>query len=152
MKGSRILLVDDEVVFTNNMSKLLTSRGYRVSAVNSGDAAIRALEESDFDVVVLDLKMPGMDGLATLKEIKKLGLFTETLILTGHGSIDSALEAVKLGAYDYLTKPCEVGDLVDKIEGAWEKKDDAEKKDMNEKIQKVVESPSSVFDIFPKKK
>jgi len=152
MKGSRILLVDDEVVFTNNMSKLLTSRGYRVSAVNSGDAAIRALEESDFDVVVLDLKMPGMDGLATLKEIKKLGLFTETLILTGHGSIDSALEAVKLGAYDYLTKPCEVGDLVDKIEGAWEKKDDAEKKDMNEKIQKVVESPSSVFDIFPKKR
>jgi len=152
MKGSRVLLVDDEVVFTTNMSKLLTSRGYRVTAVNSGDEAIRALEQSDFDVVVLDLKMPGMDGLATLKEIKKLGLFTETLILTGHGSIDSALEAVKLGAYDYLTKPCEIGDLVAKIEGAWEKKDDAEKKDMNEKIQKVVESPSSVFDIFPKKK
>ncbi|MCJ7594131.1 MAG: response regulator [Desulfobacterales bacterium] len=152
MKGSRVLLVDDEVVFTTNMSKLLTSRGYRVTAANSGDAAIRALEESDFDVVVLDLKMPGMDGLATLKEIKKLGLFIETLILTGHGSIDSALEAVKLGAYDYLTKPCEIGDLVAKIEGAWEKKDDAEKKDMDEKIQKVVESPSSVFDIFPKKK
>ena len=152
MKGSRVLLVDDEVVFTTNMSKLLTSRGYRVTAVNSGDEAVRALEKSDFDVVVLDLKMPGMDGLATLKEIKKLGLFTETLILTGHGSIDSALEAVKLGAYDYLTKPCEIGDLVAKIEGAWEKKDDAEKKDMNEKIQKVVESPSSVFDIFPKKK
>ena len=152
MKGSRVLLVDDEVVFTTNMSKLLTSRGYRVTAANSGDDAIRALEESDFDVVVLDLKMPGMDGLATLKEIKKLGLFIETLILTGHGSIDSALEAVKLGAYDYLTKPCEIGDLVAKIEGAWEKKDDAEKKDMDEKIQKVVESPSSVFDIFPKKK
>ncbi|MFH1124266.1 MAG: response regulator [Pseudomonadota bacterium] len=152
MKGSRVLLVDDEVVFTTNMSKLLTSRGYRVTAANSGDAAIRALEESDFDVVVLDLKMPGMDGITTLKEIKKLGLFIETLILTGHGSIDSALEAVKLGAYDYLTKPCEIGDLVAKIEGAWEKKDDAEKKDMNEKIQKVVESPSSVFDIFPKKK
>jgi len=152
MKGSRVLLVDDEVVFTTNMSKLLTNRGYRVLAVNSGDEAIRALEESDFDVVVLDLKMPGMDGLATLKEIKKLGLFTQTLILTGHGSIDSALEAVKLGAYDYLTKPCEIADLVAKIEGAWEKKDDAEKKDMNEKIQKVVESPSSVFDIFPKKK
>ena len=152
MKGSRVLLVDDEVVFTTNMSKLLTSRGYRVTAANSGDAAIRALEESDFDVVVLDLKMPGMDGITTLKEIKKLGLFIETLILTGHGSIDSALEAVKLGAYDYLTKPCEIGDLVAKIEGAWEKKDDAEKKDMNEKIQKVVASPSSVFDIFPKKK
>jgi DNA-binding NtrC family response regulator len=151
MKGSKILLVDDEVVFTNNMSKLLSNRGYRVIAVNSGDAAIRAMQEDDFDVVVLDLKMPGMDGITTLKEIKKLGLFTETLILTGHGSIDTALEAIKLGAYDYLTKPCEIGDLVAKIEGAWEKKDDAQKKDIQDKIQKVVESPSSVFDVFPKK-
>jgi DNA-binding NtrC family response regulator len=151
MKGSKILLVDDEVVFTNNMSKLLSNRGYRVIAVNSGDAAIRAMQEDDFDVVVLDLKMPGMDGITTLKEIKKLGLFTETLILTGHGSIDTALEAIKLGAYEYLTKPCEIGDLVAKIEGAWEKKDDAQKKDIQDKIQKVVESPSSVFDVFPKK-
>ncbi|MEJ2725264.1 MAG: response regulator [Deltaproteobacteria bacterium] len=152
MKGSKILLVDDEAVFTNNMSKLLLNRGYHVTAVNSGDAAIQAMGEEDFDVVVLDLKMPGMDGITTLKEIKKLGLFTETLILTGHGSIDTALEAIKLGAYDYLTKPCEINDLVVKIEGAWEKKDDAEKQDIQDKIQKVVESPSSVFDVFPKKK
>jgi len=152
MKGSKILLVDDEIVFTTNMSKLLNNRGYRVTAVNSGDSAIQALEKENFDVVVLDLKMPGMDGITTLKEIKKLGLFTETLILTGHGSIDTALEAIKLGAYDYLTKPCEIDELVNKIEGAWEKKDGAEKKDMQEKIQKVVESPASVFDLFPKKK
>jgi DNA-binding NtrC family response regulator len=152
MIGSKILLVDDEVVFTKNMSKLLNARGYRVTAVNSGDAAIQELQKQDFDVVVLDLKMPGMDGLATLKEIKKLDLFTQTLILTGHGSIDSALEAIKLGAYDYLTKPCEIDELVAKIEGAWEKKDDAARKDMMEKLQKVVESPKSVFDVFPKKK
>jgi DNA-binding NtrC family response regulator len=87
-----------------------------------------------------------------LKEIKKLGLFTQTLILTGHGSIDTALEAIKLGAYDYLTKPCEIDELVAKIEGAWEKKDGEFKKDMQEKIQKVVESPHSVFDVFPQKK
>jgi len=86
------------------------------------------------------------------KEIKKLGLFTETLILTGHGSIDTALEAIKLGAYDYLTKPCEIDDLMGKIEGAWQKKDGAEKKEMKEKMQKVVESPSSIFDLFRKKK
>jgi DNA-binding NtrC family response regulator len=152
MKGSKVLLVDDEVVFTTNISKLLTNRGYRVTAVNSGDSAIQALEKDTFDVVVLDLKMPGMDGITTLREIKKLGLFTETLILTGHGSIDTALEAIKLGAYDYLTKPCEIDELVTKIEGAWEKKDGAEKKDIQEKIQKVVESPASVFDLFPKKK
>jgi DNA-binding NtrC family response regulator len=123
MSGSRILLVDDENVFTKNMAKLLKFRGYEVSAVNSGDAAIRELEQNHFDVIVLDLKMPGMDGITTLKEIMKLGLFTETLILTGHGSIDSALEAMKLGAYDYLTKPCEIDELVTKIEAAWEKKE-----------------------------
>jgi len=152
MIGSKILLVDDEVVFTQNMAKLLANRGYIVTAVNSGDAAIQALEEKDFDVVVLDLKMPGMDGITTLKEIKKLGLLTETLILTGHGSIDTALEAIKLGAYDYLTKPCEIDELVGKLQGAWETKDEAVKKDIEEKIQKVVESPSSVFEVFPRPK
>jgi DNA-binding NtrC family response regulator len=152
MISSKILLVDDETVFTQNMSKLLANRGYRVTAVNSGDNAIKALEKEKFDVVVLDLKMPGMDGITTLKEIKKLDLFTETLILTGHGSIDTALEAIKLGAYDYLTKPCEIDELVAKIEGAWGKKDSGEKKDMEEKIQKLVESPSAAFDLFPKDK
>lgn len=148
----KILLVDDEIVFTKNMSKLLVDRGYRVTAVNSGDAAIKALEEDDFDVVVLDLKMPGMDGITTLREIKKLGLFTETLILTGHGSIDTALEAIKIGAYDYLTKPCEIDELVEKIEGAQLRKDSGEQKDMEDKIQRVVESPSAAFELFEKKK
>lgn len=150
MIGSKILLVDDEVVFTRNMKRLLDARDYRTLAVNSGAEAIRALENDTFDVVVLDLKMPGMDGLATLKEIKKLGLFTQTLMLTGHGSIDSALEAVKLGAYDYLTKPCQIDELVAKIEGAWDKKDGLHKKDIQEKIQKVVESPRDAFRVFDK--
>ena len=152
MLGAKILVVDDEVVFTTNMSKLLSHRGYRVSTANSGQSAIGLLEEKAFDVVVLDLKMPGMDGLTTLKEIKKLGLFTETLILTGHGSIDTALEAIKLGAYDYLTKPCEVDELVAKIEGAWVKRDAQEKKDVEQKLHKLVESPAAAFDLFPKNK
>lgn len=152
MIGAKILLVDDEVVFTENMAKLLTNRDYRVTAVNSGDAAIKALEEESFDVVVLDLKMPGMDGITTLEEIKKLGLFTETLILTGHGAIDTALEAIKLGAYDYLTKPREIDELVAKIEGAWSQKDDLQKKDMQDKIYKVVESPRSAFNMFSRDK
>lgn len=122
MKGSKILLVDDEVVFTTNMSKLLTSRGYKVTATSSGDAAIQALEKEDYDVVVLDLKMPGMDGIATLKEIKKLDLFTETLILTGHGSMDTAFKAIEMGAYDYVMKPCEIAELVAKIEAAHARK------------------------------
>jgi DNA-binding NtrC family response regulator len=128
MKNARILLVDDETVFANNMSKLLNRRGYQVTAVNSGDAALQALMNNSFDVMVLDLKMPGMDGVAVLHEMKKLGLFTEVLVLTGHGSIDTALEAIQLGAYDYLTKPCEIAELVSKIEAAFERKNIKEKK------------------------
>jgi DNA-binding NtrC family response regulator len=128
MKDARILLVDDEVVFANNMSKLLTRRGYQVKAVNSGDEALRALMDNPFDVMVLDLKMPGMDGIATMQEMRKLGLFTEILILTGHGSIDTALEAIQLGAYDYVTKPVEIAELLSKIEAAFERKTIKEKK------------------------
>lgn len=148
MIGSKILLVDDEELFADNMAKLLRNRQYKVTAVYNGESAIKALENENFDVVVLDLKMPGMNGIATLKEIKNLGLFTETLILTGHGSIDSAVEAIRLGAYDFLSKPCEIDELVEKIEGAWRKKDDAWKKDLEEKLKRVVESPSSVFKLF----
>ena len=119
MKLARVLLVDDEVEFTENMTRLLENRGYHVTPVNSGDDAITSLDQEKFDVVVLDLKMPGMDGIATLEEMKRLGLFAETLILTGHASIHTALEAVKLGAYDYLTKPCGIEELVGKIEEAW---------------------------------
>ncbi len=127
MKASRILLVDDELVFTNNLAKLLTNRGYRVTAVNSGDGALKALQEQGFDIIVLDLKMPGMDGMCTLEEIKNLGLLTQTIVLTGYGSIDTALEAIKLGAYDYLTKPCDISELVSKLEGARQEKERAEK-------------------------
>ena len=128
MKDKKILLVDDEVIFTKNMSRLLEDRGYHVTVVNSGDEAIKALDQNKYDVMVLDMKMPGMDGLTTLKEVRKLQLFTETLILTGHGAIDTAMEAIKLGAYDYLTKPCEVDELVEKIEDAWEKNNNNGKK------------------------
>jgi DNA-binding NtrC family response regulator len=152
MKGERILLVDDEEIFVRNMARLLTARGYSVATALSGDAAIQALEKGPVDVIVLDLKMPGMDGLSTLKQIQKLELFAQTLILTGHGSIDSALEAMRIGAYDFLTKPCEIDELVSKIEGAWKKKEGAVEKDMLDKIQKVVESPKSVFEVFPRKK
>jgi len=130
MQKGKILLVDDEVAFTASMAKLLKVRGYQVSTARSGKEAILQLETENFDVVVLDLKMPGIDGIATLNEIKKLKLYTETLILTGHGSIDSALEAFNLGAYDYLTKPCSLEELFNRIESASQKKDTAEKRDL----------------------
>ena len=142
MKGARILLVDDEVDFTDNMSKLLKSRGYHVAVVNDGHSAIQALNKEDYDVMVLDLKMPGMDGIATLKEARKLDLFTETLILTGHGAVDTALEAMKLGAYDYLRKPCQIDALVEKIEGAWEKMDVRQREDMQKRIERITDGKS----------
>ena len=121
MKRARVLLADDEVDFTDTTKTLLEHRGYDVTEVNSGDSAIRALGQERYDVMVLDLKMPGMDGISTLKEIKKLQLHTQILVLTGHGAIDTALEAIKLGAYDYLTKPCDIDELTEKLEDAMKK-------------------------------
>jgi DNA-binding NtrC family response regulator len=128
MQRARILLVDDEVEFTETMKRLLEHRGYEVTAVDSGPNAIKAIGESKYDVMVLDLKMPGMDGIATLKEINKLQMQTQTLVLTGHGAINTALEAQKLGAYDYLTKPCDIDELIEKLEAAKRESEDNNKK------------------------
>ena len=147
----RVLLVDDEAIFTENVTKLLSSRGYKVEAVNNGASAIAALEEGDFDVMVLDLKMPGMDGIATLRESLKLGQRTEVLILTGHGAVDTAIEALKLGALDYMTKPCEIDELVEKIEQAAAKKSAADMAEMNHKVKLATESPRSALSFFGKK-
>jgi len=128
MKGARVLLVDDEVDLTENTKTLLEHRGYDVTAVNSGDSAIRTLGQGGYDVMVLDLKMPGMDGISTLKEIKKLQISTQILVLTGHGAINTALEAIELGAYDYLTKPCDIDELTEKLEDAIKKGESDNKK------------------------
>lgn len=117
MQNANILFVDDEVVFAENMKKLLENRGYSVTALHSGDRAIEALGNGGaYDVMVLDLKMPGMDGMTALREMKKRNLSVQTLVLTGHGDIGTALEAIKLGACDYLTKPCEIEELEEKFE------------------------------------
>ena len=128
MKKARVLLADDEVDFTDNTKTLLEHRGYDVTAVNSGDSAIRALGQERYDVMVLDLKMPGRDGISTLKEIKKLNFSTQILVLTGHGAINTALEAMELGAYDYLTKPCDIDELTEKLEDAMKKSESDNKK------------------------
>jgi len=118
----KILLADDEIPLMKSLLKLLSLKGYQVDSVTDGEQAVQLLQSSSYDVMILDLKMPGMDGIETLKRIKKLGLSVIVLILTGHGSIDSALEAIRLGAYDYLTKPCDIEDLLTKIEDALKRK------------------------------
>jgi DNA-binding NtrC family response regulator len=128
MDPKRILLVDDEVAFTNSLSRLLLIRGYEVKAVNDGKEALRVLGEAPFDAVVLDLKMPGMDGITTLEEIQQLGLFTQTIILTGHGTEETAEKAREMGAHDFLHKPFDLKELLASIEGALKKKTRVETK------------------------
>jgi two-component system, OmpR family, response regulator len=122
MRKPRVLLVDDDVPFTRNLVWLLSRRGYEVSAVNDGTSAIAIVEQQEFDVVVLDRKMPGIDGIATLKELKKKRPNVEVVILTGAASVDSALDGIELGAYDYITKPIQLSDLEEKIGQAFERK------------------------------
>jgi two-component system, response regulator RegA len=128
MDPKRILLVDDEVGFTNSLSRLLLIRGYEVKAADNGKEALRVLGEAPFDAVVLDLKMPGMDGITTLEEIQQLGLFTQTIILTGHGTAETAEKAREMGAHDFLHKPFDLKELLASIEGALKKKTRVETK------------------------
>jgi DNA-binding NtrC family response regulator len=122
MSRARILLVDDEVAFANNIAKLIFKRGYEVVTVYNGDSAVRAVEEKEFDVIVLDLKMPGLDGLSTLKLIKGKCPETEVIILTGHGSLESGTEGIQLGAFDFLMKPVRFDDLHEKIRQAYQRR------------------------------
>jgi DNA-binding NtrC family response regulator len=117
----KILIVDDEERFRLTLGKRLAERGLDVGAtVGTGTAALEEIREKTYDVVVLDVKMPGMDGIQTLGEIKKINPQIEVLLLTGHASVDAAVDGMRLGAYDYLMKPCEIEVLLDKIQGAYE--------------------------------
>ena len=117
----RVLLVDDEEQFVKNMARILKFRGFEVTTAESGYKALDAVKYGGgFDVVVLDIKMPGMDGLETLGHIKKWAPDTEVIMLTGHASLSSGTQALTMGAYDYLMKPCDVEDLVEKIREAHE--------------------------------
>jgi DNA-binding NtrC family response regulator len=122
MNKPRILLVDDEERFRTNLQKLLGSQGLIVSAKTSGVEALEELKLQPYDVIILDIRMPGMDGLATLAEIKKISPGVEVIILSGHASMDAAMEINRLGGYDYLMKPCPLDELLLKIDAAYEKK------------------------------
>ena len=117
-RATRVLLVDDEQDLVDYLSQRLVKRGCTVRAVTSGAAAIAAAAEQTFDVAVVDLKMPTMDGIAVMKALKARQPFMEIIMLTGHGSHDSALEAGRLQAHQYLLKPYDFDQLVEKIESA----------------------------------
>ena len=128
MTEPRILLVDDEERFRTNLEKLLGAQGLAVTALDSGAAALEELRRQPLDVIVLVIPMPGMDGLTTLREIKQIDPEVEVIILTGHASMDAAMEIIQLGGYDYLMKPCPLEELLLKIDAAHEKKVEREKR------------------------
>ena len=125
---TRVLLVDDEEDFVEMLSLRLQEAGEKVSAAYSGKGCLDTLAKTDIDVVVLDIKMPGMDGMATLVEIKKRFPLVEVIMLTGHGSTETAVEGMRLGAFDYLMKPAEFDELTSKLQSARKRKDEQEER------------------------
>jgi two-component system OmpR family response regulator len=118
----RVLIVDDEEDFVVTLEKRLRKRNLEVGTALDGAQALKLIKEKDFDVVVLDVKMPGMDGLEILGQIKQMKPLIEVIMLTGHASIESGIEGMKLGAFDYLMKPINIDELMAKMRSAYYKK------------------------------
>ena len=124
----KILIVDDEKDFVEMFSLRLTRQGEKISAAYSGQEALDLLEKTVIDVVILDIRMPGMDGIETLKKIKAGYPLVEVILLTGHGSTETAVEGMKEGAFDYLMKPADFEDISTKLTNAWKRKDEQEER------------------------
>lgn len=118
----RVLLVDDEKDYINALSRQLTVRNYDVTSVYSGDDAIREIDSRDYDVVVLDVLMPEKDGIETYKELKKRNSTAQVIMHTGHARLDTAMDGLQDGIFDYVIKPVSVDELTEKIDLACKKK------------------------------
>lgn len=139
MSSFRVLVIDDEADFVETIVNRLRKRRVEATGVPSGEAAIELINKELFDVVILDIKMPGgMDGLEVLREIKKLQPLTEVILLTGHASVETSVEGLKLGAFDYLLKPVKFQELVEKLVAAFEKKNVQEQKIRGVKIRDII--------------
>ncbi|SFM63737.1 response regulator [Thermodesulforhabdus norvegica] len=123
MREPYVMLVDDEEAFVEAMTRRLSRRNLKIISALSGEEALEKLDNHrDVDVVILDVKMPGMDGIETLREIKARFPLIEVIMLTGHATVENAVEGMKKGAFDYLMKPCDIDELIRKVTEATEKK------------------------------
>ena len=134
----RVLLVDDEKEFTEVLAERLETRDFEVTKAFSGDEALGLLKDKHIDVVVLDVLMPGKDGLATLQEMKQMKPIVEVIMLTGHSTVETAVEGMKLGAFDYLMKPAETRDLIEKLVKAYKRKSEHEDRIRDAEIQRIM--------------
>jgi two-component system, OmpR family, response regulator CpxR len=135
---TKVLLVDDEEQFVEVLSQRLDARGFKVDTAFNGDDAIDFLNSHDADVVILDVQMPGRDGLETLREIKRIKPIVEVIMLTGHGTVETAIQGMKLAAYDYLMKPTDTAELVDKINKAYQRKKEQEDRIRQAEVDRLV--------------
>ena len=119
----RILFADDEKSLQEVMRTELPRLGHQVTVCPDGKAAVKALEKNTFDAAILDLRMPGLTGIEVLEQIKQVSPDTEVIIMTGHGSVDTAMDAVRLGAFDYITKPCKMAQIETILRKALEKRE-----------------------------
>jgi DNA-binding response OmpR family regulator len=117
-----ILVVDDEPTMTRALARMLEMMGYRSNVAASGEEALDFIEQQQFDLILLDLRMPGMDGLEVLAATQALAPGTTVIILTAHGSLDSAITAMRRGAFDYLLKPCSVDEIIEAVQRGLEKR------------------------------
>ena len=134
----RVLLVDDEVDFAETLAERLETRGFTVSTAHNGEDALAKLRDTIFDVVVLDVIMPGLGGMDALREIKRLCPLVEVIMLTGHATVETAIEGMKCGAFDYLKKPTETSDLVAKISAAGQRRNEQEERIRQAEIHEIV--------------
>lgn len=119
-RSTIVLVVDDETDFLDLFAKRFSKRGFTVATADSGPSALRYLADNPVDVVVLDVKMPRMNGIEVLKEIKRLHPLVEVIMLTGHGSVESGLQGISHGAFDYVMKPFQLNEMIGRIEKAHE--------------------------------
>jgi DNA-binding NtrC family response regulator len=138
--AEKVLLVDDEKDFLTVMSERMAARGMDVTAADSAEEALAQVESGGYDAIVLDLMMPGMDGIETLKAIKQRNPTLQVILLTGHATLEKGIEAMKLGAMDFVEKPADLDQLTQKIKQAQAKKMVLVEKRMEEKLKSIITS------------
>jgi DNA-binding NtrC family response regulator len=141
----KVLLVDDEKDFVEMLALRLKEVGEKVTPAYNSKECLEVLEKKDIDVILLDIKMPGMDGIETLREIKKKFPLVEVIMLTGHGTIETAVEGMKLGAFDYVLKPADFDDLIGKLEAARKRKNQQEERIRKAKARFLLRKGGDIF-------
>jgi DNA-binding NtrC family response regulator len=141
----KIMLVDDEERYLETTRKLIEKKGYQAVTASSGSEALKKLAMESVNVVILDVKMPMMDGHEAFREIKKRHPLVEVIMLTGHATVESAIEGLKTGAFDYLMKPADVDMLIEKAEEAYEKYKKHQEKINMAMLERSMQSPRDIL-------